>query len=117
MTRVFIELSPFRNAWARLGLGEKDLLLLQETIVKDPEAGALIQGTGGVRKLRFPLPGKGKRGGCRVCYVDFEQYCKTYLLTAYAKKEQENLTNAEKQTLKSLVKVLSKEAGRRYHDG
>ena len=80
-------------------------------------AGAIIQGSGGIRKLRFHLPGKGARGGCRVCYVDFEQFEITYLLTAYAKKDRENLTDAETQQLRMVVKELQKEAARRYYHG
>ena len=117
MTREFIELSPFTKSWKQMGLSDADFEQLQTKILTDPEAGAMIQGSGGIRKLRFYLPGKGSRGGCRVCYVDFEQFEKTYLLTAYAKKDRENLTDAETQQLRALVKELQKEAARRYYHG
>lgn len=117
MTRTFIELSPFTKAWKQLGLNDAAFEQLQIKILTDPEAGAIIQGSGGIRKLRFHLPGKGARGGCRVCYVDFEQFEITYLLTAYAKKDRENLTDAETQQLRMVVKELLKEAARRYYHG
>ena len=56
--------------------------------------------------MRFPLEHHGKSGSVRVCYTDFEEYEVTYLITAFTKKEQENLTDEEKQVLKKLVKSL-----------
>ena len=69
-----------------------------------------MEGTGGIRKVRFPLENKGKSGSVRVCYTDFEEYEVTYLITAFTKKEQENLSAEEKTVLKKLVKALKNEA-------
>ena len=71
-----------------------------------------IEGTGGIRKVRFPLESKGKSGSVRVCYTDFAEYEVTYLITAFTKKEQENLTNEERNVLKKLVKSLKEEAAK-----
>jgi hypothetical protein len=60
--------------------------------------------------VRFPLKNKGKSGSIRVCYTDFYEYEVIYLITAFEKKEQENLTNEEKNVLKKLVKTLISEA-------
>lgn len=68
-----------------------------------------MEGTGGIRKVRFPLENKGKSGSVRVCYTDFEEYEVTYLITAFTKKEQENLSAEEKTVLKKLVKALKNE--------
>lgn len=70
------------------------------------------EGTGGIRKVRFPLKNRGKSGSVRVCYTDFEEYEVTYLITAFTKSEQENLTDAEKNVLKKLVKALKEEAAK-----
>ncbi|MFF8800030.1 MULTISPECIES: type II toxin-antitoxin system RelE/ParE family toxin [unclassified Methylobacterium] len=71
----------------------------------DPSAGDVIPGTGGLRKVRVPLAGRGKRGGARVitCFVHARG---VYLLLAYAKNEQANLTPAQAQMLARLVETL-----------
>lgn len=92
-----------------MGLGDDELKALQILLLKDPEAGAIMEGTGGIRKVRFALENKGKSGGVRVCYTDFAEYEVTYLITAFEKKERENLTMEEKNVLKKLVKSLKEE--------
>ena len=106
MTRTFIEVPLFSKRWAEIGLNDKDLLGLQLILIKDPESGPVIEGTGGIRKVRFPLENRGKSGSVRVCYTDFAEYEVTYLITAFTKKEQENLTDEEKKVLRKLVKSL-----------
>ncbi len=71
-----------------------------------------MEGTGGIRKVRFPIENRGKSSSVRVCYTDFEEYEVTYLITAFTKNEQENLSASEKAVLKKLVKALKEEAGR-----
>ena len=68
-----------------------------------------MSGTGGVRKMRFAFQYQGKSGGVRVIYIDFEIYEKIYLLTAYAKNEQDNLTKEERNELRTLIAVLEKQ--------
>lgn len=72
-------------------------------LLKDPESGPVMEGTGGIRKVRFPLKNRGKSGSVRVCYADFEEFEVTYLITAFTKAERENLTQEEKNVLKKLV--------------
>ena len=112
MIRTFIELPLFTKRWKEIGLGDEELLALQIMLLKDPESGPVMEGTGGIRKVRFPLRNRGKRGSVRACYTDFEEYEVTYLITAFAKSEQENLTDAEKNVLKKLVKALKEEAAK-----
>lgn len=109
MTRLFVELPSFRNDWRALGLADGDLRHLQEELLTDPQAGRVMQGTGGIRKIRFAYEGRGKSGSIRVIYIDFPAYGKLYLLTAYAKNEAENLTKAERNELKKLVEILEQE--------
>ena len=104
MTRTFIEVPIFTRRWKEIGLGDEELQTLQIMLLKDPESGPVMEGTGGIRKVRFPLENRGKSGSVRVCYTDFAEYEVTYLITAFEKKEQENLSNEEKVVLKKLVK-------------
>ncbi|MBQ3863052.1 MAG: type II toxin-antitoxin system RelE/ParE family toxin [Schwartzia sp.] len=110
MNRQFIEVPLFTKRWAEIGLGNEELRALQIMLLKNPEAGPVIEGTGGIRKVRFPLENRGKSGSVRICYTDFDEYEVTYLITAFTKKEQENLSAAEKSVLKKLVKMLKEEA-------
>lgn len=114
MTRVFIEVPSFYKKWREFGLSDKELRALQILLLDDPEAGQIMQDTGGVRKLRFASQNKGKSASFRICYVDFEEYGKTYLLAVFRKKDQSNLSMSEKQQIKSLVKELKKEAAERF---
>ena len=112
MTRTFIEVPIFTKRWQEIGLGDEELLTLQIMLLKDPESGPVMEGTGGIRKVRFPMHNQGKSGSVRVCYTDFAEYEVTYLITAFTKKEQENLSDEEKCVLKKLVKSLKEEAKR-----
>ena len=112
MTRTFREVPIFTRRWKEIGLGDEELQTLQIMLLKDPESGPVMEGTGGIRKVRFPLENRGKSGSVRVCYTDFAEYEVTYLITAFEKKEQENLSNEEKVVLKKLVKSLKEEAAK-----
>jgi len=112
MTRTFVEVPLFTRRWKEIGIGDDELLALQIMLLEDPQSGPVMEGTGGIRKVRFPISNKGKSGSIRVCYTDFEEYEVIYLITAFEKKEQENLSNEEKLVLKKLVKSLKEEAKR-----
>ncbi len=71
-----------------------------------PAAGDLIEGTGGVRKLRWARDGRGKSGGVRVIYYVHSDAMPLYLLTMFAKNERANLSKAERNELASLVDLL-----------
>ena len=101
MQRTFIILPEFDKNWKSMGLSDEDLRRLQ-----NPEAGALMQGTGGLRKLRFALDNRGKSGSARVCYVDFIIQETVFLITAYPKNEKENLSKAERNTIHKLIEAL-----------
>ena len=99
-----------------IGLTDEELTALQLLLLKDPQSGPVMEGTGGIRKVRFPLENRGKSGSVRVCYTDFEEYEVIYLITAFTKDEQDNLTKNEKQILKKLVKSLKDEAAKNRRD-
>lgn len=109
MTRSFVELPIFSAKWKKLDLSDDDLKRLQEEILLDPKVGAVMQGTGRVRKMRFAFKHQGKSGGIRVIYVDFEVYEKIYLITAYTKNEKDNLTKEERNELKQMISILEKQ--------
>jgi hypothetical protein len=75
-------------------------------IAANPEAGEVIPETGGVRKVRWALAGKGKRGGARVIYYHHSERLPLFLLAAYAKNEKANLSRAERNAMKRLVPIL-----------
>ena len=106
MTRTFVELPMFRSKWKSLGLDEDDLKRLQEEMLLDPKIGDVMQGTGGIRKMRFAVKHRGKSGSIRIIYIDFDIYEKIYLLTAYPKSEKDNLSKSERNELRELIKVL-----------
>ena len=72
----------------------------------NPGAGRVVAETGGVRKVRWGLSGSGKRGGARVIYYYHSERLPLFLLTAYRKNEKANLTQAERNTIKRLVRIL-----------
>ena len=106
MTRTFVMTKEFDKNWKSMNLTDDDLKLLQEELLFNPTKGDLIQGTGGLRKLRIAFEGRGKSGSARVCYVDFAVFERIYLITAYAKNEKDNLSSAERNEIKRLIKLL-----------
>ena len=72
----------------------------------NPEAGDIIPETGGVRKLRWALAGRGKRGGARVIYYYHSERLPLFLLAAYGKNEKANLSKAERNAMKRLIPIL-----------
>jgi len=75
-------------------------------VAATPKAGDLIQGTGGVRKLRWARSGRGKSGGVRVIYYFHSEARPLYLLTVFGKGEKADLSQAERNELAKLVQVL-----------
>ena len=75
-------------------------------LAEHPKAGDLMEGTGGVRKLRWSRGSRGKSGGVRVIYYFHSETIPLYLLTMFAKNEQANLTKAERNELAELVGLL-----------
>jgi hypothetical protein len=103
----FIEATAFTAAWDRLGLDdEDDLMALQLLIMSQPKAPPVIQGTGGLRKLRFaPVRwNTGVSGAARVCYVYFEEYGIIYLVYVYDKRSKDNLSDAEKKVIRDHIR-------------
>jgi hypothetical protein len=75
-------------------------------VAANPEAGDIVPEAGGVRKLRWGLRGRGKRGGARVIYYYHSDRLPVFLLAAYAKNEKANLSKAERNAMKKLIPML-----------
>lgn len=78
----------------------------------NPTAGDLIPGTGGVQKLRWALEGRGKRGGARIIHFFHDTRLPLFLLTAFAKNERADLSQADRNSFRKLTKVLVDTYGR-----
>ena len=102
---LFIELPIFTRCAERL-FSEEDLRGLQNTILENHSVGTIIPGSKGLRKLRVPLPGRGKRGGARVIYYHWVSKECCYLVYAYAKNAASDLTQEQ---LKQLAAVIDAE--------
>jgi len=97
-----IETSVFTKRLKTL-LPDEDYRLLQNEIMLNPEKGKIIRSSGGLRKIRWSIPGKGKSGGVRVIYYWIKAKEIILMLLIYSKNEQDDLTNEQLKTLKSLV--------------
>lgn len=84
-------------------LGDDEYRLLQAQLVQRPDAGKIIPGSGGLRKLRWSASGRGKRGGARVIYYWFMSDEVILMLFAFSKNEQADLTPDQLKQLKKLV--------------
>lgn len=103
----FIETSIFTKQIKALATDD-ELRAIQTELIAQPEKGDLIQGTGGLRKIRMATGQQGKSGSARVIYF-LATAEMIYLVLAYAKSEKESLTSAEKAELKRLTTLLKGE--------
>jgi hypothetical protein len=101
----FIETPTFARLLAAL-LTDDEYSGLQNVLVENPERGDLIKGGGGIRKLRYPLPGRGKSGGVRVIYYWLRGDQQIYMLLIYPKSKKDDLSNRETAVLREFVKEL-----------
>ena len=85
---------------------ESDRARLVEFVGANPESGDVIPETGGVRKLRWALPGGGKRGGARVIYFFQSERLPVFLLAIYGKNEKANLSKAERNAMARVVPAI-----------
>jgi hypothetical protein len=106
-----VETPEFLSATRKLLTEEKQALLV-DYLAHNPVAGELVPGTGGVRKLRWRLDGRGKRGGARVIYFYHSSDIPLFALTAYAKNERADLSQKDRNDFRQLTKRLAATYGR-----
>ena len=118
MRVTFVETATFTKRVVSLEL-EDSLRTLQDELLRNPEAGAVDPGTGGLRKARMPDPrrGKGKRSGARVHYLWLPRKALVYLLYVYIKDEEATLTSDQKKQLRSVVMAIKRAHGLAEQEG
>jgi len=99
---VIIETRIFTQCITTL-MGDDEYRALQEALVTRPDMGLIVQGTGGLRKVRWHLKDRGKRAGVRVIYYWLSADEQLYMLYAYAKSDQTDLTATQRKLLKEIV--------------
>ena len=100
----FIETPTFSRRVVRL-LTDERYRALQTDLLQDPEKGVVIRGSGGIRKLRWDIEGRGKSGGVRVIYYWASQQQIILMLLIYSKSEQDDLTPDQLKILRRLMEA------------
>ncbi len=100
-----VETPEFLSATRKL-MSDEERALLVDYLAYNPTVGDLIPGTGGVRKLRWGLEGRGKRGGARVIYFHHDAGMPLFALTAFAKKERADLGQQDRNDFRQLTTLL-----------
>ena len=104
---TIVETPTFDSAAEAAGMTDNERHQLNVFLSQNPDAGELIVGTGGARKLRIPLKGKGKRGGGRVITYYAGEDVPVFLLDVYSKGEKINLSQKERNQLKELLAEIA----------
>lgn len=103
---IFVETPTFTKRILDL-VSDDDYAELQKYLSETPEAGDIVEGTGGLRKVRMAT-NKGKSSGARIIYYYFKSDSQIAMVFVFAKNEQSNLTATQKKALKSVIKKWSK---------
>ena len=109
MTRTIpisvVETPEFLSATRKL-MNDEERALLVDYLAYNPTAGDLIPGTGGVRKLRWGLEGRGKRGGARLIYFHHDASMPLFALAAFAKNDRADLSQQDRNDFRQLTTLL-----------
>jgi len=102
---VFVETTWFTRSLPGFFLSDQDYADFQEYLSDQPDKGDVVEGSGGLRKLRWAdkKRRKGKRGGCRVLYLHVPDYARILLVEVYGKNEQDNFSADDLKEFKKLV--------------
>ena len=109
--RSVIETPAYLAAAKDAGMGEAEQQAVVDLIAVSPEAGDIMPGCGGARKLRVARPGSGKSGGYRVISYFAGENVPVFLLTVFPKNMKSNLTKAEQNAFSKAVKLLTRSLG------
>ncbi len=104
---TFIETKIFTQQITSL-MSDPEYRILQNDLLADPKAGNVIENSGGLRKIRFGIKGrgKGKRGGVRIIYFYHDVKDRIYLLVSYRKNEKDDLSAKELEILRNITRGL-----------
>ncbi len=105
---IFLEDEDFTKL-AEQYLGDDGMVTLQNELSENPDAGDLVSGTGGARKIRVSLEGRGKRGGARVIYYYRDSRNAIFFLTLYPKNKKSDLTPKEKEAIKEQIRTIKED--------
>jgi len=108
--QTIVELPEFLRKSDKL-LSNTERLSIINYLAAHPAAGDIMQGTGGIRKLRWSAQGKGKSGGVRIIYYHHNESMPLFLLTLFGKGEKANLTKSESNDLAKFTSLLIKNYG------
>ena len=108
--QTIVELPEFLRKSEKL-LTTSQRLSIINYLAEHPSSGDIMQGTGGIRKLRWSAHGKGKSGGVRVIYYYHNESIPLFLLTVFCKGEKANLSKSERNNLASFTSLLVKQYG------
>jgi hypothetical protein len=109
MQHAVCETHAFRRSAAEAGMTSEEVARLTTFLSEHPQAGDLIVGTGGARKLRFAPTGRGKRGGYRVVTYYGGDDIPIFLMDVYAKGDKINLSDRERAELKKELELFAQE--------
>jgi len=102
---AIVEMPEFLDR-AKAILTEAERTALVAHLGANPEAGQVVPGTGGVRKIRWGTRGQGRLGGARVIYYYYNESIPLFALDIYAKSQKTDLSEADKRSLKRLLPIL-----------
>ena len=100
---AYIETPEFVREFDRIA-SQDEMIDLQRELIENPMKDPLVQGTGGARKIRMRVPGRGKSGGARIIYYFVDLRGEIWLLDVYLKSDKDNLASSEKQKLFAFIK-------------
>lgn len=112
---TFVLMRPFAAVWSDLKLSwDDDLHALEVAIMCAPKGGKVMEGTGGLRKLRYVPPSwpTGKRGALRVCYVFLETHKIVLLALVYPKGQKDDLSEVEKRRIRTAIEAIKRDLDR-----
>ncbi len=104
--QTVVETATYLRAAKDAKMSEEEMISAVDLVAADPETGDVMQGTGGVRKVRVAGRGKGKSGGYRVVYFYGGGDIPIFMLTVFGKGEKANLTQGERNALRQMTKIL-----------
>ena len=105
---AFVETKAFSKRIVGL-ISDDQFSEFQADLAQDPQKGAVIEGTGGLRKVRWRLPGRGKSGGLRIIYLYVKIRGQVHLVFVFAKNEAVDLSSDQKKNLRAVVAAIKEE--------